>query len=141
MLCRPSVSSPQAVSLWGRLLASRYHIESILDSHAGQLDAVIVAGGSPCQQISAAGSSPGGLAGRDSGLFWEFARVAALLGVACSKRNVPLWRLFENVVGPRDVVSTISDMMGFLPVRTESADLGWCNRKRLIWRDASVPHE
>ena len=113
----------------------------ILFANSGQFDAVVLAGGSPCQQISAASCSSEGLSGKDSGLFWEFARIAGDLDIVCREHNRPLWRLFENVPGARGTVQAISDSLGFAPVHVDAADFGWCSRKRLIWCDAFLPDE
>lgn len=53
-----------------------------------QLDALV--GGFPCQDLSVAGRRAG-LAGKRSGLFWEFARIAGEFR--------PRWILLENVPG------------------------------------------
>jgi DNA (cytosine-5)-methyltransferase 1 len=50
----------------------------------------VLCGGFPCQDVSVAGRRAG-LAGERSGLFWEFARLAAQLA--------PRWLVIENVPG------------------------------------------
>ena len=115
--------------------------QSILYAHSGQFDAVVLAGGSPCQQLSAAGLSREGLAGKDSSLFWHMTRIAHDLEQVCRAHNKPLWRLFENVVGTRSTVDTMSQNIGFAPVHVDAADFGWTSRKRLVWCDAFVPDE
>ena len=117
------------------------HLQGIIYAHSGQFDAVVLAGGSPCQQISAAGLSKDGLAGKDSSLFWHFTRVAQDVESICRVHNRPLWRLFENVVGTRSTVDTMSQHIGFAPVHVDAADFGWTSRKRLVWCDAFVPDE
>jgi len=54
----------------------------------GKIDALV--GGTPCQDLSVAGRRAG-LAGKESGLFWEFVRLV--------REIEPRWVVFENVPG------------------------------------------
>jgi DNA (cytosine-5)-methyltransferase 1 len=67
----------------------RYH--DVRDVKAEDLDPVdLICGGFPCQDLSTAGSRKG-LAGSQSGLWWEFYRIVAGLR--------PAWVVVENVPG------------------------------------------
>ncbi|HRC62622.1 MAG TPA: DNA (cytosine-5-)-methyltransferase, partial [Dehalococcoidia bacterium] len=79
-------------------------------SGAGPVD--VLAGGFPCQDVSIAGHRRG-LAGARSGLFFEFARIAADLQ--------PRWLLVENVPG----LLTANGGRDFGCVLAELADLGY----------------
>ena len=95
-----------------------------LNSHSDTLDAVVIMGGSPCQQLSRAGPSHQGLSGKDSILFYEFCRVSDILDRWCCAHNKPLWKVLENVV-PADP-SNITTMTNCLnmgpPILMEAAD-------------------
>ena len=127
-----------------------YH--DIAEVTRGRLDADgigpidLVAGGTPCQDLSVAGSRAG-LAGERSGLFHEFLRVADEIA--------PSWVLWENVdgalscTGGEDFAEVLGGLSGYRPV--VPAD-GWrsggvCQgpKRAVVWRvlDArgfGVPH-
>jgi len=77
----------------------------------------LICGGFPCQDLSVAGKRAG-LAGERSGLFFEFARIAATLR--------PTWVLIENVPG----LLTASKGHDFAVVVDTLADIGY----GLAWR-------
>ena len=71
-------------------------VEVMKDSGA---DVVILAGGSPCQQISKAGCSSDGLSGRDSSLFWQFVRVSNLCSEIAHELRMPIF-VFSKTLSP-----------------------------------------
>ena len=76
------------------VLRKRYGVPNLGDvrgidgARAGTVDVLV--GGFPCQDVSVAGKRAG-LAGKRTGLFWEFARLATEIR--------PQWIIAENVVG------------------------------------------
>ena len=108
-----------------------------------KVDAILVAGGSPCQQLSKAGASQEGLFGKDSGLFFDMlAVVEALRGLAV-KLDVVLWELYENVVPAsthhRELMTSALGLG--LPYHLDAADYGWTRRKRLVWTNLMLPSD
>ena len=110
----------------------------VIDTHP---DVIVLGGGSPCKQLSAAGCWHHGLTGRDSSLFFEFARVHRELTAMCQSQDIPLFCLFENVV-PRDTKNTaiITDQLKLgRPYLCDAADVSYMRRRRLVWTNALVP--
>jgi DNA (cytosine-5)-methyltransferase 1 len=67
-------------------------VKEIHTAHGDQPEPVdVLVGGFPCQDLSTASAKRAGLAGKRSGLFWEFQRIAAT--------SQPRWIVVENVVG------------------------------------------
>lgn len=87
----------------------------------GSVDLVI--GGSPCQSISNLGKQEG-LAGK-SGLFFHWLRIR-------DEVSPKAW-LLENVVGNKNAIQTISDLLGTQPTLINSNLVSAQNRKRLYW--------
>ena len=85
----------------------------------------LIIGGSPCQDLSIAGTRKG-LEGNRSCLFWEFVRVL--------KSIKPKYFLFENVASmkqaDRDI---ITNALGVEPIMINSALVSAQTRKRLYW--------
>lgn len=85
----------------------------------------LLIGGSPCQDLSIAGSRKG-LNGSRSCLFWEFVRALKIIK--------PKYFLFENVASmkqsDRDI---ITNALGVEPVMINSALVSAQTRKRLYW--------
>lgn len=85
----------------------------------------LLIGGSPCQDLSIAGSRKG-LDGSRSCLFWEFVRALKIIK--------PKYFLFENVASmkkeDRDI---ITNALGVEPVLINSALVSAQTRKRLYW--------
>lgn len=85
----------------------------------------LIIGGSPCQDLSIAGTRKG-LEGSRSCLFWEFVRVL--------KSIKPKYFLFENVASmkqaDRDI---ITNALGVEPIMINSALVSAQTRKRLYW--------
>lgn len=90
---------------------------------AEQLDLLI--GGSPCQDLSIAGTRKG-LEGNRSCLFWEFVRVL--------KTIKPKYFLFENVASMKNEdKEIITKTLGVEPICINSALVSAQTRKRLYW--------
>lgn len=90
---------------------------------AEQLDLLI--GGSPCQDLSIAGTRKG-LEGNRSCLFWEFVRVL--------KTIKPKYFLFENVASMKcEDKEIITKTLGVEPICINSALVSAQTRKRLYW--------
>lgn len=85
----------------------------------------LIIGGSPCQDLSIAGTRKG-LEGSRSCLFWEFVRVLNEIN--------PKYFLFENVASmkqaDRDI---ITNALGVEPIMINSALVSAQTRKRLYW--------
>ena len=80
---------------------------------AASTDAVLLMGGSPCQQLSQAGCAADPLQGSESHLFWEFAMVDEALEAVCRQLSKPRCRISENVVPtPTAVVGAITEALG-----------------------------
>ncbi len=101
----------------------------------------LLCGGFPCQDVSSAGKKTG-LSGARSGLWYEFARVAAGLR--------PSWIVVENVASGAklwlDAVRGDLDRLGYasLPVPIEAADVGALHRRARIFIVAhahDAPHD
>lgn len=89
--------------------------------NVGKIDLLI--GGSPCQSISNLGKNEG-LAGK-SGLFYHWLRI---------KEEVnPQHFLLENVVGNKEAISAISNLVGVEPVNINSSLVSAQKRRRLYW--------
>lgn len=87
----------------------------------------IVMGGFPCQDISI-GQYKGDrtLDSKRSGLFWELARAI--------KEVQPKYFLVENNYGiPKEVINTVSEVLGVQPVMIDSQLVSGQRRKRLYW--------
>ena len=91
------------------------------DYNVGKID--LVMGGSPCQSISNLGKREG-LAGK-SGLFFHWLRIR-------DEINPDAW-LLENVVGNKEAIKTISELLGTQPTLINSNLVSAQNRKRLYW--------
>ena len=91
------------------------------DYSVGKID--LVMGGSPCQSISNLGKREG-LAGK-SGLFFHWLRIR-------DEINPNAW-LLENVVGNKEAIKTISELLGTQPTLINSNLVSAQNRKRLYW--------
>lgn len=86
----------------------------------------LLIGGSPCQDLSIAKKGREGLAGKRSGLFYEFVRIKEELK--------PTWFILENVASmPKDAKDEISRLMGVEPIMINAALVSAQNRKRLFW--------
>ena len=116
-----SVTAMCEIDPWCRAVLQRHWPETPLYGDIGRLasvrDADLVVAGTPCQDLSRAGRGDG-LGGADSGLFWEFCRVAGSVA----------WIAWENVRGAlsanagRDFAAVLWSLTGFLP---EVPPNGW----------------
>ena len=86
----------------------------------------LLIGGSPCQNFSTLSRTRYGLAGKKSGLFWEFARAL--------QEIKPKWFLFENNVSmPQEAEDIISEVLGCKPIAINSALVSGQMRNRYYW--------
>lgn len=85
----------------------------------------LLIGGSPCQDISNLSKKQQGLEGEKSGLFYQYLR--ALQEVK------PKYFLLENVVGKKEAIRTISDLLGVEPILIDSQKVSAQRRKRYYW--------
>lgn len=89
----------------------------------GRIDLVI--GGSPCQDISNMNKEQKGLDGEKSGLFYHYLRLL--------NEVKPKWFLLENVVGKKDAINTITELMKVNPILIDSKLVSAQKRKRYYW--------
>lgn len=89
-------------------------------------DIDLLIGGSPCQDLSIAKKNREGLAGKRSGLFYEYVRLL--------KEIKPKYFILENVASmPKQAQEEISKELGVQPVMINAALVSAQNRKRLFW--------
>lgn len=89
-------------------------------------DIDLLIGGSPCQDLSIAKKNREGLAGKRSGLFYEYVRLL--------KEIKPKYFILENVASmPKEAQEEISKELGVQPVMINAALVSAQNRKRLFW--------
>lgn len=90
----------------------------------------LLIGGSPCQDLCRMGSRKG-LAGKKSGLFWEFVRAL--------RECRPKWFLLENNASMKQSdKQIITEVIGVQPFLINSADFSAQNRKRLYWTNIPI---
>lgn len=124
---------------WGSVL--ELTDQNIRDHFPADVEMVLVAGGSPCKQLSQLGSWRDGLAGRDSSLFWELARIWHCMRKLCESLRIPCFLLSEQVV-PADecnVDQITQELQVGKPLLLDAAHLGWTHRKRLYWTNWPLP--
>ncbi len=86
----------------------------------------LLIGGSPCQDLSIAKKDRKGLAGKRSGLFWEYVRIR--------DEVKPKYFILENVASmSQESKDTISKALGVQPVMINASLVSAQNRKRLFW--------
>lgn len=91
---------------------------------SGDLPSIdLLIGGSPCQSISTLGDGSG-LDGK-SGLFYQYLRL--------KEEKNPKYFFLENVVGNKEAIKTISDLVGVEPVLFNSNLVSAQNRSRYYW--------
>ena len=122
---------PYCRSVLARHWPHVHRYEDIRECGAHNLAPVdLLAGGFPCQDVSAAGSGAG-LNGARSGLWWEFHRLASELA--------PEWIVVENVAsGAKRWVDAIRGSLGqlsyeTLPIPIAAADVGAPHLRRRIF--------
>lgn len=85
----------------------------------------LMVGGSPCQDLSIAGTQKG-LSGERSGLFYEYSRIL--------KEIKPKYFILENVASmSKENTAIISKEIGVQPIKINSALVSAQNRNRLYW--------
>jgi len=86
----------------------------------------LLIGGSPCQDLSIAGKREG-LAGKKSGLFYEYVRIL--------NEVKPKYFILENVNSmPKEAKETITkELFGIEPIMINASLVSAQNRKRLFW--------
>ena len=97
--------------------------------------AVLVLGGSPCQDLSKLNPRRRGLQAPRTQLFAEIPRVAQDCRelLASLQINIPVLQMLENVAnGPDAVMEEFSRVMGCRPVVVHGSSFGWV-RTRLFW--------
>ena len=101
--------------------------------------AVLVAGGSPCQDVSCLNKRRQGMQADRTLLFQQIPRVASECRslIAALNKRIPVLQLLENVShGPKDVVNVVqamSEAMQGPPVTVYASSFGWVKRTRCFW--------
>lgn len=86
----------------------------------------LLIGGSPCQDLSVAKGGRLGLAGKRSGLFYQYVRIM--------KETKPKWFVLENVASmSKQSKNDITKLMGVEPIMIDAALVSGQSRKRLFW--------
>lgn len=86
----------------------------------------LLIGGSPCQDLSIAKTNREGLAGKRSGLFYEYLRIL--------REVKPKYFVLENVASmPKEARETISQELGVEPIMINAALVSAQSRKRYFW--------
>lgn len=85
----------------------------------------LLIGGSPCQDISNMNKERKGLDGEKSGLFYHYLRAL--------EEIKPEYFLLENVVGKKEAINTISELLGVEPILIDSKLVSAQRRKRYYW--------
>ncbi len=86
----------------------------------------LLIGGSPCQDLSVAKKNRQGLAGKRSGLFYEYLRIL--------REVKPKYFVLENVASmPKDAKEEITKELGVEPIMIDAALVSAQSRKRLFW--------
>ena len=131
--------NPHAVSVVSRRYPEVQHLGDVRElgrSVPVPKDIDLLCGGFPCKQMSRANRiDRSGLAGEDSGLFYEIPRLL--------DQAQPKWFVVENVI-PRSLeqhksVDEISRILGVSPTRINAADFSGQSRDRLFWTNIDVP--
>ena len=98
--------------------------------------AVLVIGGSPCQDISQLNRGRKGLHAPRTQLFAEVPRVAQECRdlLASLHISIPVLQLLENVAnGPKEVMTEFCNVMGSRPIAVHGSSFGWVRRTRFFW--------
>lgn len=85
----------------------------------------ILIGGSPCQDISNLNIGGKGLEGEKSGLFYYYLKALQIVK--------PKYFLLENVVGKKEAIDKISELLGVQPIMIDSQLVSAQRRKRYYW--------
>ena len=102
---------------------------------------IIVGGGSPCQGLSRLSSGREHLLDERSKLFFEAARIFAM--VEEEARSLKIWalKLLENVVADAQDVAEMSFELGIEPVLVDAQYLSRARRPRLFWLSVALQEE
>ena len=103
---------------------------------AHEYAAILVIGGSPCQDISQLNMHRRGLHAPRTRLFAEVPRVAQECRdlLASLQLHVPVLQLLENVAKcPADVMEEFCHVMAGRPLAVHASSFGWVRRTRLFW--------
>ena len=111
-------------------------ITALVNSLGYKIDILLIAAGSPCQDLTALLANTKGLEGSRSKLFFHIPRIHRL----CKSRFSGMTALMvENVYSmtaeARDEFSTV---LGVKPVLIMASDLTWVRRPRLYWIDWEI---
>ncbi|CAK0898088.1 unnamed protein product, partial [Prorocentrum cordatum] len=111
-------------------------VRDLFEAFGGLVDLVVVAAGSPCQDLSRLNVGGRGLSGRKSSLFHEVPRILALLAAVFKDRLV--W-FVENVASMSDAnVELILEALQVRPTLVCSSVFVPCRRPRLFWTSWGV---
>ncbi|CAE7409333.1 DNA (cytosine-5)-methyltransferase 3A [Symbiodinium microadriaticum] len=102
----------------------------------GHFTVILVAGGSPCQDVSPLHSGRPGLASARSQLFRAVPDIADQCRQVVKELHlsIPVFAMLENVAGcPPEFLQAASAALNGPPVQVSAASFGWTRRKRLFW--------
>ena len=122
---------PGVIELGDICLISHLAIEKLASTYNAVIDAVIIAAGSPCQDLSALLSGGKGLQGERSRLFFEIPKVIKLFQ---QYFTVPVHYFVENVWSMTpDNRKEFSRVLGIVPYLVCASHFTHCKRPRLYW--------
>ena len=122
---------PGVIELGDISKITREAIERLAATYNAVIDAVIVAAGSPCQDLSALLHGGKGLQGSRSKLFFEIPKVIALFKECFT---VPVDYFVENVFSmTADNRQEFSRVLGIVPCLVDACHFSFCRRPRLYW--------
>jgi hypothetical protein len=103
---------------------------------------LLVAAGSPCQDLSGANPGGQGLGGARSALAWEVMHLFKVIARYGLHRNLTVAWLLENVASMDSHGSAsreaISKELGCVPYKLCSSQFTWCKRPRFYWTSYQV---
>lgn len=86
----------------------------------------LLIGGSPCQDLSKANTTGKGLAGKRSGLFYEYLRIL--------RETKPRWFILENVASMKQIYrDEITRELGVEPIMIDAGLVSAQTRRRYFW--------
>ena len=138
-------SCPTAAGVCRASFRNVLHFDDVKDFTAEQIrpilsnnafSAILVAGGSPCQDISVLHQQRRGLRSERTMLFQHVPRVARECEDLVRELNMrcPVLSLLENVShGPSDVRQAMDAAMQGPPITIHACSFGWVRRTRCFW--------